>query len=236
MKNLKHILLAIGGVVVAWLLRGCFDNSFLRLIYTVIGFPCIAGVSIFLAWMAPEEAADDDRPKKLKRLIEPAIEAMYKAGKTDAEVHWYLKAQVEKCQPKESTLTNKDLEISYFWYTPYYVTGSVDVLPLNHQGRKRDTTEEFRKRMRTLYPRAYTHQIYELGFSWEHKATDMKCYQDFIDTAGRICDHFYGACAQYGGTGSPSNNSIDWEKAATGTAIFGPTGVAMGMTDDKDNR
>lgn len=236
--RMKKVLFVILVLVPTWLMRGLIDNSFIRLLYTLFVVPLMVGG--VLGWLMLQKAEDDSkaRPDKLKKHIEPVIESMYRNGKTDADVYWYLKKQMQALPHKGDALTQEDRQVAYFWYSPYISSSHMESLPSGDLHNTSHLAKEFKNRMKSNYSQAYSHRVYSLDISITEDKNYSEfldeCYRDFAETACTIATRFWQQYGEVYSPGSSTNNHIDWEKAATGTTIFGPTGVALGMMDDEN--
>lgn len=159
-----------------------------------------------LIWLISGVAKQGKLEKELTDELMKKIPKMYASGKTDDDVADYL-----------DSIRYKSMEV---WknFHPFYN----HELTVECMVRFPEEIHQFKSRMRKLYPKAYR------TYSWDHP----RVHEFTI----RFLDHKIAVNSQFSGSSSRSTSQMDWEKGATGTAIFGPTGVALGMMDEDENK
>lgn len=146
-----------------------------------------------------------------------------KMGSTDAGGYiWHTTGSGKTL----TSFAGKDLagkDLVCICYNPYFNKNCEEYVKWIANKEKIQEAYEWRNKIRKMYPQAY--QSYS---EYNHKeASEFRIRLKEYDKNRRA----QANSQTYRG---PSSNSIDWEKAATGTAIFGPTGAALGMMDDED--
>lgn len=168
------------------------------------------------------EFGDKTRMDSEKMRQRKVVQEMYAAGKTDADVAKYLDTLFQSGR----FFAGKDLagkDLVCICYNPYFNKNCEEYVKWIANKEKIQEAYEWRNKIRKMYPQAY--QSYS---EYNHKeASEFRIRLKEYDKNRRA----QANSQTYRG---PSSNSIDWEKAATGTAIFGPTGAALGMMDDED--
>ena len=155
-----------------------------------------------------EKAAALERERKV-------IQEMYATGKTDSDVAEYL----DKLTKRRYFLGQ---DLIWCLYNPYYNWSLGDCERYFANQDERQDAIQWRIKIREKYPQAYQNHDHEIKASeFRHRVV---CYVVSMQEQSTIAKHSI----------SNTSNNIDWEKAAIGTMIFGPTGVALGMMDDED--